>query len=31
MYLKSAGGASTVKVTDSTISTTITGMVGAIR
>ena len=31
VYLKSAGGASTVKVTDSTISTTITGMVGAIR
>ena len=31
MYLKSAGGASTITVTDSTISTAITGVVGTIR
>ena len=31
MYLKSAGGASTVTVTDSTISTAITGLAGTIR
>ena len=31
MYLKSAAAASTVTVTDSTVSTAITGVLGTIR